>query len=277
MKISGWMLCVLLNRNESMRILLTSKTIWNYSSRLFSTNKYKMAAYVKDVYDKLKSSEVESDYKLVKIKGIPQNPTFKVDEYESLIENFESRDGDVFLVTYVKAGTTWTQQIVHLLTRDGEAGGFYSETAPWLEALTSDMIGPREAPTWSLEKVNAVPLDQRRYFKSHANVEHLPNQKSPKKVKVIYVARNPKDTVVSLYHHAKSKPEFGYTGGFDKFCEIFLAGQAENGDWFTHVLDWYNECKVSPLTPCPTIQFIRLKFYHDFLIGSSRYSFILTI
>ena len=41
---------------------------------------------------------------------------------------------------------------------------------------------------------------------------------------VIYVARNPKDTVVSLYHHAKSKPEFVYTGDFNTFCEIFLAG-----------------------------------------------------
>ena len=41
---------------------------------------------------------------------------------------------------------------------------------------------------------------------------------------VIYVARNPKDTAVSLFHHAKSKPEFGYTGDFNTFCEIFLAG-----------------------------------------------------
>jgi hypothetical protein len=38
------------------------------------------------------------------------------------------------------------------------------------------------------------------------------------------VARNPKDTAVSLFHHAKSKPEFGYTGDFTTFCEIFLAG-----------------------------------------------------
>jgi hypothetical protein len=45
---------------------------------------------------------------------------------------------------------------------------------------------------------------------------------------VIYVARNPKDTAVSLYHHAKSKPEFGYTGDFTTFCEIFLAGNCSS-------------------------------------------------
>lgn len=129
-----------------------------------------------------------------------------------------------------------------------ESGGFYSETAPWLEALTSPVIAPREAPTWTLDKVNAVPLEQTRYFKSHANVQHLPNMLAEKKVKVVYVARNPKDTVVSLFHHARSKPEFGYTGTFDKFCEIFLAGQAENGDWFNHVLDWHKKCMVSRLS-----------------------------
>lgn len=61
---------------------------------------------------------------------------------------------------------------------------------------------------------------------------------------MIVFHRNPKDSVVSLFHHAKSKPEFGYTGTFDEFVNIFLAGKAENGSWFNHVLGWYQEAKV---------------------------------
>lgn len=34
---------------------------------------------------------------------------------EDLIETFETRDNDVFICTYVKSGTTWTQQIINLV------------------------------------------------------------------------------------------------------------------------------------------------------------------
>ncbi len=199
-----------------------------------------MASYVVDVIDKLSNKTIETDYKLVNVRGVPQNPTFDEKKFEEVIDNFVTRDGDVFIATFVKAGTTWTQQIVHLLLRDGEPGGFYGEAIPWLESVTSEFLGPREAPTWTLDKINNAPSP--RYFKTHAIVEHLPRGHG--KIKTIVVARNPKDSVVSLYHHAKSKPEFGFTGDFNAFCEIFLAGQAENGCWFSHILDWYNKCKV---------------------------------
>jgi hypothetical protein len=201
-----------------------------------------MASYVSEVIDKMSSKQIETDYKLVKVRGVPQNPTFDEKKFEEVIDTFETRDGDVFIATFVKAGTTWTQQIVHLLLRGGEPGGFYGESVPWLESVTSEFLGPREAPTWTLDKINSAASP--RYFKTHATVEHLP--KGHGKIKTIVVARNPKDSVVSLYHHAKSKPEFGFTGDFNQFCEIFLAGQAENGCWFTHILGWYNKTKAEP-------------------------------
>ena len=191
-------------------------------------------------------SETEGlEYNIVRVRGIPQNPTFDADLFDKLIDNFETRDGDVFISTYVKAGTTWTQQILHSLLRNGEPGGKYGESVPWLEAAgASEFLGPREAPSWTMATIDAAPAP--RYFKTHASVAHLPRGKA--NIKIIYVARNPKDTVVSLYHHAKSKPEFGYTGDFDTFCKIFLAGNAENGDWFDHCIEWWNVCMENPTT-----------------------------
>lgn len=184
-------------------------------------------------------------YNLKTIRGIPQNPTFDAEKYEYIMDNFDTNNGDAFITTYVKAGTTWTQQMIHLLLRDGEPGGFYSETIPWLEALSSDVLSEREAPTWTLERLNSTLGP--RIFKSHATVDQLPRGLA--EIKVIYVARNPKDTVVSLYHHAKSKPEFGYTGDFETFVHLFLVGQVENGSWFDHVLGWHRECLVGPSPP----------------------------
>ena len=71
-------------------------------------------------------------------------------------------------------GTTWTQQIIHQLLRRGEAGGLYGESVPWLEATASDFLQPREAPSWTLEKINNSSNDNVRYFKTHATVKHLP-------------------------------------------------------------------------------------------------------
>lgn len=80
-------------------------------------------AYVEPIITQLESKDVTSDYKLTYVRGIPQNPTFDENKFINIIDNFVTKDGDVFIATFVKAGTTWTQQIVHQLLRQGEPGG----------------------------------------------------------------------------------------------------------------------------------------------------------
>ena len=206
-----------------------------------------MTSFIEKSVNGMELNETTIDmagYKLVKVRGIPQNPTFNVNKFIDIIDNFVTKDGDVFVATYVKAGTTWTQQIINQLLRKGEPGGNYTETVPWLEAAASEMLQPREMAHHTLDSINN--LSAPRYFKTHATVSDLPRGKA--NIKVIYVARNPKDSMVSLYHHAKSKPEFGYTGDIQTFMNIFLSNQAENGSWFNHVIDWYNKCKAEPST-----------------------------
>jgi len=181
-----------------------------------------------------------SEYNLQVIRGVPQNPTFRPDVYEHIIDNFETNNGDTFVASYVEAGTGWTQQMVHLLLRGGEPGGSHHESIPWLEALSSELLAAKEAHTWTLEKIDNIR--EPRYFKSHATVDHLPRGLAD--IKVIYVARNPKDTVVSMCTRACAEPEYGYSGSFEAFCRLFLEGKVENGSWFDHVLDWYRECQV---------------------------------
>uniref|UniRef100_A0A7S2V4V9 Sulfotransferase domain-containing protein n=1 Tax=Fibrocapsa japonica TaxID=94617 RepID=A0A7S2V4V9_9STRA len=179
-------------------------------------------------------------YDLSMIRGTPQCPALEPAAVEDVINNFSARDSDVFICTYVKSGTTWTQQIVHLLLNDGEQGPkSYAESIPWLEAATSPILSQWEATGHTIASIEAT--DGPRYFKTHASFQDLP--KGSANPKVIYVARNPKDVVVSLYHHAKNKPVFGFTGGFDKMLHFFMEGKCENGSWFKHVLDWHGESK----------------------------------
>jgi hypothetical protein len=85
----------------------------------------------------------------------------------------------------------------------------------------------------------------RWYFRSYATLDARPGSLVTG-VKFVCVARNPKDTVVSLYHHAHNKPEFGFQGTFEEMLQLFIAGKAENGCWFDHVLPWYEQSLLRP-------------------------------
>ena len=206
----------------------------------------------------------DRNYNMVDFRGVPQNPTFRVDELETLVTTFNSRPSDVFICTYPKCGTTWMQQICHLLANGGEQGEttMYA-TAPWIECLcAAPILHEREANSFTLEAIEAKPQDAPRFFKSHANFLDLPT--GGKSCKVIYVARNPKDTCVSMWHHAREKPEFNLNGGaprpgsddppapvpvcddFGDFIHLFLGGKAECGSWFDHTLEWYAASLADP-------------------------------
>lgn len=57
-------------------------------------------------------------------------------------------------------------------------------------------------------QINAIPKTQRRVFKTHAPHEFLMKWTN-RQSKVVYLARNPKDVAVSLWHHSRSKATFG--------------------------------------------------------------------
>ena len=59
------------------------------------------------------------------------------------------------------------------------------------------------------------------------------------KSKYIYCLRNPKDCLVSFYHHTCGKSLYNYNGPFNHFFELFITGSVDYGSWFDHVLGWW--------------------------------------
>uniref|UniRef100_A0A1E1X659 Putative sulfotransferase n=1 Tax=Amblyomma aureolatum TaxID=187763 RepID=A0A1E1X659_9ACAR len=139
--------------------------------------------------------------------------------------SYEPLDGDVFIVSYPKCGTTWMQHIVHNIYRDGVPPGDLMEfmtMAPFLEFLGAE--GARSMP-----RPGAIKT-------------HLPFNKQPysPKAKYIYVTRNPYDCCVSFYYHTRDFPPYLFEDGtFDQFFDMFIEGKVDFGDYFDHVLSWY--------------------------------------
>ncbi|XP_070560022.1 sulfotransferase 1C2-like isoform X2 [Ptychodera flava] len=79
-----------------------------------------------------------------------------------------------------------------------------------------------------------------RVLKSHLPYSLFPPQALRKKCKIVYIARNPKDVVVSYRHNMKIMPAlFNYSGPWDTFYRTFVSGKLCYGDWFDHVTGWW--------------------------------------
>lgn len=110
---------------------------------------------------------------------------------------FKFRADDIIIATYAKTGTTWTQQIVAQLIFGGVDADLF-ETSPWVD-------------------MRMVPLDQmmagleaqkhRRFLKTHLPLDALVF--SPQ-AKYIYIARDGRDTLWSLYNHHAGFTEEAY-------------------------------------------------------------------
>ncbi len=139
---------------------------------------------------------------------------------------------DVFIVSFPKSGTTWTQNIVKLLRNNCEKDGVQlQQSVPWIEANNDK----------NRFRVDLAALPKPRAFKCHFPYDTIPSGKPhTTPCKYIYIARNPKDVIVSFYfHYARFLVKRDLTLEWDLFFRNFIYGNLEFGDFFDHVLSWW--------------------------------------
>jgi aryl sulfotransferase len=119
--------------------------------------------------------------------------------FDSTIWNdFRFRDDDIVIATYAKSGTTWLQQIVGQLIFGGQAGLSVADLSPWMDLR----VPPKEIKLPEVEKQT-----HRRFLKTHLPVDALVF--SPK-AKYIYIGRDGRDVVWSLYNHHANANDLWY-------------------------------------------------------------------
>ena len=198
--------------------------------------------------------------RLIDVGGLPAQALNSAERLRDLQvhgdDAFQRRDGDVWVVSYVKSGTTWTIGILAALWDHPAA-----EYAGNLQRVTRTFCPQPELPDlgWgddgfghSIAELNAWPATSgRRCFKSHwpSRDFHVSVESSEGtakcKSKYIYVMRNALDQITSHwnqvygmgFHYGTENMTF--EGGWDGFVEDWLNGDVENGKWFDHVASWY--------------------------------------
>ena len=152
---------------------------------------------------------------------------------------FKARPDDIWVVTYPKTGTTWTQELLWQLMHGVELEAV--KTTPlekrsvYLEFSALYPSSLNRPPHVEDALGYAERMNSPRVIKTHLPFEQLPPDLLGT-CKVVYVCRNAKDACVSYYYHYKLWEDFyDFRGNFEDFAELFMRGETQYGDFFAHL------------------------------------------
>ncbi|KAJ8284295.1 hypothetical protein COCON_G00031450 [Conger conger] len=174
-------------------------------------------------------------FPLKNVRGVPL--------MEPIAQNFEPiwafcpDPTDILIATYPKAGTTWTQEIVDLLLHNGDTEackrGPIVMRSPFLE-----IVNPPPIPS-GLDLLHK--MSPPRMIKTHLPFPLVPEGFWENKCKVIYVARNAKDNMVSYYHFDRMNLTQPEPGTWESYIQKFMKGELAWGSWYDHVKGYWEE------------------------------------
>jgi hypothetical protein len=143
------------------------------------------------------------------------------------LPKFKTSPGDVFLVTYPKAGTFWLGEIVYNIAKPKGISDSNEENRvdaiPLLEYVPQAQLEAYPSP---------------RYVKTHLPYDRVPHN-SQHNIKYIYLARNPRDVAVSYFHNLRGIVDFEWDGTWKEFLGYFMQGKVPYGSYCAHVLEWW--------------------------------------
>jgi len=172
--------------------------------------------------------------------------------------NFELRPSDIWIVTYPKVGTTWSQEMIWQLVNDVDIEGgkrMMEDRSPFIEmgCITAgrDMATMKLSPDVPGNEKNMEKLKEftnendmlsytdtltgRRVIKCHLPMEFLP-PKLLDTCKVVYVCRNVKDACVSYFNHNVGITPHDFQGDFNDFASLFKESLVFYGSYWHHLL-----------------------------------------
>ncbi|XP_011684337.1 PREDICTED: sulfotransferase 1C4-like [Wasmannia auropunctata] len=160
------------------------------------------------------------------------------------IYNFKICPDDVWIVTYPRSGTTVTQELIWLVANDMNFEEALQRTLlerfPFIDTtvILDDQIfsttvsNGQNMDKYTVEFVQNQPSP--RFIKSHIPIDLLPTVINSG-CKIVYVARNPRDVVVSWYNFQKDIKIFEFQGSFERFCNNFMDDNTHYSPYWKHV------------------------------------------
>ena len=130
------------------------------------------------------------------------------------------RDDDVFLVSYPRSGNTWMRFLIYNLLHAREEPASFTNidcVIPGIYRHTDRALRRLPGP---------------RILKSHERFD-------PRYKKVIYIARDPRDVLISYYHYHLKLDRIGENYSLNEYTSQFVAGELDSfGSWGENAGSW---------------------------------------
>lgn len=157
-----------------------------------------------------------------------------------VLNEFKPRQHDVILASFPKTGTTWMKSLLYSIVNRSSLGSLVQEhphdLVPFLEL---QVYKEKESSKW-LENTQ-FGSSSRRIFGTHIPYQMLGTTLESSGCRVVYVTRNPKDTLNSMWHFAnKRKKAEEEPWPLEEAVGNFCKGVFPFGPYYEHVLGYKN-------------------------------------
>ncbi|KAL4587474.1 hypothetical protein LXL04_000345 [Taraxacum kok-saghyz] len=154
-------------------------------------------------------------------------------------DNFQAQPTDIYIATLQKSGTTWVKALSFAIINRT----IYKTNS--LSTHPLQILNPhRCVPFVEIEALHRLPTyvdgHSPRLFSTHMPYTSLPKSVLDNGCRIVYICRNPKDVLVSLFYYAnrlRDKSIGQLT--FEEAFEMFTKGVIPLGPYWDHVKGYY--------------------------------------
>ena len=162
------------------------------------------------------------------------------EKFKNRFRNWDVRSEDVYVFTFPKNGTTWVQELVWCLQNNCDIDKAKTisgqERVPFLERpVIIDFLDEARSRLEGFHEM-VEKMDSPRVLKSHLPFCHFPEDLVDK-CRIVICLRNPKDTIVSFFHHEKLFQTHDYNGDFATYFELFMDNILLYTPYFEYIIE----------------------------------------
>ncbi|KAL1536045.1 hydroxyjasmonate sulfotransferase [Salvia divinorum] len=168
--------------------------------------------------------------------------TALVDPAMTFRSNFVARDDDVLLTSLPKTGTTWLMALSHSILKKGERGDPLTTNNPHSLVPTIE-----SEPLSNHCNLDIYDASASRLLHTHLPYSVLPDSVKDSACKIVYIARSPKDTLISMWHFynvifRRDREPLP----LDRAVDFFCSGMHPGGHFSDHVAEYWLESRRRP-------------------------------
>ncbi|KAJ3698444.1 hypothetical protein LUZ61_002149 [Rhynchospora tenuis] len=157
-------------------------------------------------------------------------------------EVFKPRSDDVIVASFMKSGTTWLKALTFsVMHRDK----YTFSSHPLLKLNPHDCVPIIEHHYATQDEQYLQTLPNPRVLGTHLSYSMLPESIKTSTCKIVYICREPKDVLVSLWHMYSRFDWLKKTPSFNQAFNLFCEGRVPYGPVWEHVVEYYTKSLIN--------------------------------